>query len=47
MRGVRVMNVLDLFSGIGGFSLGNSIVPQIAQLIGESIIKYEDIKCIQ
>lgn len=33
-------NFLDLFSGIGGFRLGNSIVPQIAQLLFNQIKPY-------
>lgn len=39
------MNVLDLFSGIGGFSLGleralgNAVVPQIPEIIGRAIMR--------
>ena len=37
------MNVLDLFSGIGGFSLGlrslgNAVVLQIPEIIGRAIM---------
>jgi len=37
------MNVLDIFSGIGAFSLalGNSLVPQIPELIGRAILERE------
>ena len=48
------MKVLDLFSGIGGFSLGlsdnvarlkalgNAVVPQIPELIGRAIMEIEN-----
>ena len=43
---VKKYKVLDLFSGLGGFSLGlkglgNSIVPQIVEEIGKALIKAE------
>jgi len=36
-------NVLDLFSGIGGMSLGleRAVVPQIPEIIGRAIIGVE------
>lgn len=46
----KAMKVLDLFSGIGGFSLGlemvaklkalgNAVVPQIPEAIGKAIMR--------